>query len=373
MVHCTKNSVLVAFITIAGLVQVNGKRTNICGDDHILHQKGSIHSPHYPRPYPPHVNCTWTILLPPKSHLTIIFTDFDIEEDKNCTELPCCTSNYLSLPTNGSNAYANFCGNYSPTSPLNLVKDQAIIEFKSSDTKSLSRGFNLSYVIVRTVCETNDFHCLDGTCLPKSVCCDGIAHCPDKSDELQCQGLDCERTYLGMKPCNNAKCLHATLWCDGNDDCGDNSDEENCIRNSVISATIMGCLFCGLMLVIAVMCALRLYTIRNEAATYRIPLPPHVSARLSFTNSISLPALIDDEFFHREPPPAYSVAVGQTDVGLTGIEIEPNIRRSRSRCHRLKPPTPPPSTDTSNQSSPSRGSITSSSYLSNDDSTILGT
>lgn len=42
----------------------------------------------------------------------------------------------------------------------------------------------------------------------------------------------------------------------------------------------MGCLFCGLMLVIAVMCALRIYSIRHEAANYRLALPQHIASRL---------------------------------------------------------------------------------------------
>lgn len=53
-------------------------------------------------------------------------------------------------------------------------------------------------------------------------------------------------------------------------------------QNSVISATIMGCLFCGLMLVIAMMCGLRLYTMHSENSGYRFHLPAHIATRLRY-------------------------------------------------------------------------------------------
>ncbi|KAL1129735.1 hypothetical protein AAG570_012679 [Ranatra chinensis] len=139
----------------------------------------------------------------------------------------------------------------------------------------------------------------------------------------------------------------------------------------------MGCLLCGLLLVLAVLCTLRVYTKRTMTnVNCGFQLPPHIAARLNMTHSISLPALIDDEYFHREPPPAYSVAVRQSDTTIpVPAHASHSGRRQRSRRHHprpmIKPPTPPPSSETSNQSSPSRDSITSSSYLSNDDNARL--
>uniref|UniRef100_A0A0A9XKA5 Low-density lipoprotein receptor-related protein 12 n=1 Tax=Lygus hesperus TaxID=30085 RepID=A0A0A9XKA5_LYGHE len=460
--------IVIAFCFLGDHIECS--RNDICGERHLLRERGTITSPLYPEPYPPGVECTWTILKPPNSRLTLFLLDFDIHDDEDCPSLPCCNVNHLSLPANSKEDMLNFCGLHIPKVPLHLMKNQTIIKFKSTGQNLGSRGFNLTYIIApifgrSVVCHEHDFVCHNLDCIPQRMRCDGVSDCNDGSDELGCPthfpndcdspgkvpcdrtgsmcfdnatqrcngirdcssgldeygcvnlncehrcrtfgcftaaqrcdgngdckdltdelGCDCEdsscsgRMCVGSKKlCSNAKCLHPSLWCDGNDDCGDNSDEENCIRNSVISATIMGCLFCGLMLVIAVMCALRIYSIRHEAANYRLALPQHIATRLSMTNSISLPAM-DDEFFHREPPPAYSVAVGQGDLNMTGIlEVEPGIRRSRSRRHRttrplIKPPTPPPSSETSNQSSPSRDSITSSSYLSNDDSAhLIGT
>ncbi|BES90212.1 low density lipoprotein receptor-related protein 12 [Nesidiocoris tenuis] len=446
---------------LAGLIECN---RDICGAEHFLKTRGAISSPLYPRSYPDFVECSWTILIPPDSQLTVFLVDLDIQEDADCEKPPCCHLNHLSLPSNGNETLTNYCGLHRPKGPLHLKKNKTIIKYRSSKENLRSRGFNLTYIITpgygrNAICQDDEFRCHNRVCLPESMRCDGKIQCIDGSDERGCStycsslgkvpcdlagstcydnrtqrcngfpdcpsgidekgcivgeecahrcrtvgcytasqrcdgffdcidstdelGCGCDdgdcsgRLCIGAKKiCSNAKCLHPSLWCDGNDDCGDNSDEENCIRNSMISATIMGCLFCGLMLVIAVMCALRMYSSRNESTAYRLALPQHIATRLSMANSISLPAM-EDEFFHREPPPAYSVAVGQADLTMTGIvEIESSSRRSRTRRCRpsrplVKPPTPPPSNETSNQSSPSRDSITSSSYLSNDDSAHL--
>ena len=69
----------------------------------------------------------------------------------------------------------------------------------------------------------------------------------------------------------------------------------------------MGSLICGLLLVIAVGCMCRLYSLRLAVSnSYRIHHDEinHVPNGL---RSIPHP----DDFFHREPPPAYTVAVGE--------------------------------------------------------------
>lgn len=54
--------------------------------------------------------------------------------------------------------------------------------------------------------------------------------------------------------------------------------------------------------------------------------------------SVSLPTLVDDDFFLREPPPAYSVAVGEADVNVQNVPI---IRPRRQRRQRLRHVPPP--------------------------------
>lgn len=144
------------------------------------------------------------------------------------------------------------------------------------------------------------------------------------------------------------------------------------------------------------------------------------------SHSVSLPALIDDDYFRREPPPAYSVAVGECSPAndntssnlLLNSQTPPQLFTAQSSSHMLdycariqharrhhryststrrqryqrthpqaevfsnvdnsiKTQNVVETSDSqceasSSQSSPSRESVTSSSYLSgSDDNTLL--
>uniref|UniRef100_A0A1B6EXT2 CUB domain-containing protein n=1 Tax=Cuerna arida TaxID=1464854 RepID=A0A1B6EXT2_9HEMI len=227
-------------------------------------------------------------------------------------------------------------------------------------------------------CE-NKIACSSGEgCYLPSQRCDTLSDCLDSSDENLCPHELCAMMH-DRRQCHNGHCLPATLWCDGTDDCGDNSDEQACLKNSMIALAIMGCLFCGLLLVVAVGCAFRIYGQRYSLSpsNYHLHISPHLASRFRMSTSVSLPTLVDDDYFHREPPPAYSVAVGESEANLQSM---PAGRSRRSRRQRLrpvpppqvvlKPPDPPQCEASSSQSSPSRGSITSS-YLSGTDDTLL--
>ncbi|XP_054278581.1 low-density lipoprotein receptor-related protein 12-like isoform X1 [Macrosteles quadrilineatus] len=215
-------------------------------------------------------------------------------------------------------------------------------------------------------------------CYSPSQRCDSLSDCLDGSDEALCPPQLCA-TMRDHRQCHNGHCLPVALWCDGVDDCGDNSDEQTCLKNSVIALAIMGSLFCGLLLVIAVGCAFRFYGHRysSSSSNYHLHISPHLASRLRMTSSVSMPTLMADELFHREPPPAYSVAVGESEVSVLPV---PATRPRRLRRTRLRPVPPPqvvvkppdspiPGEASSSQSSPSRDS--SSSYLSGTDDTLL--
>ena len=50
------------------------------------------------------------------------------------------------------------------------------------------------------MCSSNDFTCRDGTCVKLDYVCDGIMDCNDKSDELGCQLVKFDPTYMKNLP-----------------------------------------------------------------------------------------------------------------------------------------------------------------------------
>ncbi|GFT42183.1 hypothetical protein NPIL_118931 [Nephila pilipes] len=73
-------------------------------------------------------------------------------------------------------------------------------------------------------CESHQFKCLDGHCIPEVWKCDGERDCEDDSDENDCKnGTECH----GFR-CNDNRCIPENWKCDGQTDCSDGSDEELC-------------------------------------------------------------------------------------------------------------------------------------------------
>ncbi|XP_011614141.2 hyaluronan and proteoglycan link protein 1-like [Takifugu rubripes] len=80
-------------------------------------------------------------------------------------------------------------------------------------------------------CEANQFRCKDGLCIPASWQCDGDKDCSDYTDELECIDLQ-ESCQAEDFMCGSGRCIPATWRCDGSGDCPDNSDEMNCPRRT---------------------------------------------------------------------------------------------------------------------------------------------
>ncbi|XP_056616650.1 low-density lipoprotein receptor-related protein 3 [Triplophysa dalaica] len=145
------------------------------------------------------------------------------------------------------------------------------------------------------LCQTGEYPCEGGSgvCYPASERCNNQKKCPDGSDEKNC--FDCQP---GNFHCGTNLCIFETWRCDGQEDCLDGSDERDCLASvprKVITAALIGSLVCGLLLVIALGCAFKLYSLRTRE--YR-----------AFETQMTQ---LEAEFVQREAPPSYGQLIAQ--------------------------------------------------------------
>ncbi|XP_041929828.1 low-density lipoprotein receptor-related protein 3 [Alosa sapidissima] len=132
-----------------------------------------------------------------------------------------------------------------------------------------------------------------GSCYAAEERCDSQKQCPGGGDEKNC--ASCQP---GSFRCASKRCVSEQWRCDGQDDCSDGSDERECLTSvprKVITAAIIGSLVCSLLLVIALGCAFKLYTLRNRE--YR-----------AFETQMTR---MEAEFVQREAPPSYGQLIAQ--------------------------------------------------------------
>uniref|UniRef100_A0AAZ3QBG9 EGF-like domain-containing protein n=1 Tax=Oncorhynchus tshawytscha TaxID=74940 RepID=A0AAZ3QBG9_ONCTS len=73
-----------------------------------------------------------------------------------------------------------------------------------------------------TDCETGQFQCKNGRCVPTLWRCDDDDDCSDNSDEENCPKKTCATTDFA---CKNGQCVPQRWRCDGEPECADGSDE----------------------------------------------------------------------------------------------------------------------------------------------------
>ncbi|XP_044727725.1 modular serine protease-like [Chrysoperla carnea] len=83
-------------------------------------------------------------------------------------------------------------------------------------------------------CDTNQFHCARGACIPLSAKCNRKWDCTDGSDEADC-GIEhtkkCTNDWQVL--CLSGECIRKDQICDGVKDCMDNSDETYTICSNI--------------------------------------------------------------------------------------------------------------------------------------------
>ncbi|OQR70192.1 low-density lipoprotein receptor-like, partial [Tropilaelaps mercedesae] len=180
--------------------------------------------------------------------------------------------------------------------------------------------------------------------------CNGRDECRDGFDETNCQPTSCGPRH-GSFLCSDGRCISEKRRCDHAVDCAGAEDELYCIKNSVITAAIMGSLVCGILIVIAISCTCRLYALRLVSYQRQQNCAPtagsgaagggHHDERFRRRSSISdsdllrFDALQDLYCYYgfRDPPPPYSVAVAGDPPTLPPPPLGASGRRRRSRTH----------------------------------------
>lgn len=261
------------------------------------------------------LNCTYRIILQPYQKIQLRFKFFNLDKRRTKND-----SDVLTI-YDGGNRQAPIMAKFTSSNNdfksnfyakvFNSKTHELYIQFQTSQLKPNSLvGFNFTYQIkgycienqktCNSIYEQNCYspqqRCNDvwdcnngadergcGDCAPDRFrcknsifCyrledrCDGDHQCIDKSDELNCDKWNCNSAN-GTFLCANGRCIYEQWVCDTANDCEDNSDEINCpsglASRRVITTAVLGGTLCCLLLVMALGCACKLYTLHT--ATYR--------------------------------------------------------------------------------------------------------
>ncbi|XP_037646006.1 low-density lipoprotein receptor-related protein 3 isoform X2 [Sebastes umbrosus] len=194
-------------------------------------RRGVIYSPSWPLNYPAGLNCSWHIQGGQGEVITISFRNFDVAESGSCL------GDWLLL-TPTKSGESRLCGSMLPP-PFISTRGRVWLYFHSqANSSGQAQGFRLSYIrghLGQSSCQSDEFLCGNGKCLPRSWKCNGQDECGDATDERSCSPPPTEARPglcpFGSLPCTEAqstRCLPAALRCNGARDCPDGTDERGC-------------------------------------------------------------------------------------------------------------------------------------------------
>ncbi|KAM9766019.1 low-density lipoprotein receptor-related protein 3 isoform 2-T2 [Menidia menidia] len=205
-----------------------------CSEQVEVHteRRGVIYSPSWPANYPPGVNCSWRIQGGPGEVVTISFRSFDVAESARCA------GDWLVLAPAWSGD-PRLCGSVLPP-PFISSRGRVWLHFHSqANSSGQAQGFRLSFIrghLGQSSCQSDEFLCGNGKCVPRAWRCNAHDECGDGTDERGCPPPPSTDPWPGRCPpgsvaCARAqttRCLPAALRCDGAPDCPDGSDELSC-------------------------------------------------------------------------------------------------------------------------------------------------
>uniref|UniRef100_A0A3P8RN04 Low density lipoprotein receptor-related protein 3 n=1 Tax=Amphiprion percula TaxID=161767 RepID=A0A3P8RN04_AMPPE len=204
-----------------------------CSEQVEVHteRRGVIYSPSWPLNYPSGVNCSWHIQGGQGEVITISFRNFDVADSGRCL------GDWLLLTPTWSGE-SRLCGSVLPP-PFISTRGRVWLYFHSqANSSGQAQGFRLSYIrghLGQSSCQSDEFLCGNGKCLPRSWKCNGQDECGDATDERSCSPPPTEAQPglcpFGSVPCTEAqstRCLPAALRCNGARDCRDGTDELGC-------------------------------------------------------------------------------------------------------------------------------------------------
>ncbi|XP_041849421.1 low-density lipoprotein receptor-related protein 3 isoform X2 [Melanotaenia boesemani] len=204
-----------------------------CSEQVEVHaeRRGVIYSPSWPLNYAPGVNCSWRIQGSQGEVITISFRNFDVAESWRCV------GDWLLLTPTWSGE-SRLCGPFLPP-PFISTRGRVWIHFHSqANSSGQAQGFRLSYIrghLGQSSCQSDEFLCGNGKCLPRSWKCNGQDECGDATDERGCSPPPTDfqpgLCPIGTMPCTEAqttRCLPAALRCNRARDCPDGADELGC-------------------------------------------------------------------------------------------------------------------------------------------------